>query len=291
VDDLTKFTATYSATGEALNFRADLTYRDNPDAPEKSASITVNHPLRTEGDRIYLLSHGFSPQVTVTMPDGTVRHEVAPFMTTDASTLLSEGVFKLLGKPGANQDVGISGMFAPTPADQGNGLITSVSPQVNDPVLSIFVYTGSLNYTGLPQSVFTLDTSKMTQVGKANLSVGQSQTFHGVSVRFDGWLPWVSLQVSHDPAQDWLLLAAAVMVVGMFGSLTVRRRRLWVRVVSPAADSSHTVVQVGGLARNDSGNFTAEFNTLLEKLRAGAAPGAEELGSGELADAGKELNR
>jgi cytochrome c biogenesis protein len=270
IDELNKFTATYNAGGEPKQFAADVTYRRSVDAAPETAHITVNHPLRLEGDRVYLIGHGFAPKITVTMPDGTTRSDVAPFVPTKPTTLFSEGAFKEQGTPGANQDVGISGFFAPTPIDTGNGIIDSISPMVTDPVLGIRVFTGDLNFTGLAQSVYSLDTTKLNKVGLANLTIGQSKTFTGkngtVTVRFDGWVPWASLQVSHDPAQGWLLLAAVSMVVGLLASLAVRRRRIWVRVQT-AEGESHTVVQVGGLARSDSGNFTAEFSGIFERLR------------------------
>ena len=264
VDSLDNFVATYGSNGAPTQFRADITYRKDVDAAQQKTSITVNHPMRLEGDRVYLIGHGFAPELTITMPDGTVRHDVQPFIPTDANTYYSEGAFKEQGKSGANQDVGVSGFFAPTPADEGNGVITSIAPQATNPVLGIMVYKGNLNYTGLPQSVYSLDTTKMTKLGAVNLHAGESKTFDGVTVRFDGWRPWVSLQVSHDPTQGYLLIAAVAMVIGLFGSLAVRRRRVWVRI-SPSRDGS-TVVQVGGLARSDSGNFTTEFAALVERL-------------------------
>jgi cytochrome c biogenesis protein len=128
--------------------------------------------------------------------------------------------------------------------------------------------------------VYQLDTSKMKKIGVASLTEGQTHKFaNGVTVRFDGYTQWVSLQVSHDPAQGYLLFSAVAMVVGLFGSLAVRRRRVWVRL-SPARggdDPSPTVVQVGGLARSDSGNFTTEFEALLERLRGAAAPASPDL--------------
>ncbi|MDT4893739.1 MAG: cytochrome c biosis protein [Pseudonocardiales bacterium] len=271
VDQMSRFTAEYTAAGEAKTFAADVVYRPTIDSAPVNARITVNHPLRLEGDRLYLIGHGFAPQITVRMPNGTVRHDTAAFIPTDATTFLSEGAFKEQGGAvGTNQDVGISGFFAPTPKDSGGGVITSVSPQVNNPVLGIFVYLGSLNANGLPQSVYSLDTSKMTKIGAANLRVGESQSFpNGVSVTFDGWVPWASMQVSHDPSQTWLLLSASAMVLGLLGSLGVRRRRVWVRLTpsAPAQDASPTVVSVGGLARSDSGNFPTEFSGLAERLR------------------------
>jgi cytochrome c biogenesis protein len=123
--------------------------------------------------------------------------------------------------------------------------------------------------------VYTIDTSKMRKIGTANLRVGQTKQLPGgVSVTFDGWVPWASLQVSHDPAQGYLLISALAMVIGLLASLGVRRRRVWLRVGPRASDEpgSPTVVTVGGLARSDSGNFTTEFAGLLERLRAAGTP-------------------
>jgi cytochrome c biogenesis protein len=278
ITSMAKFTARYSASGEPQDFRADVTYRPSVGAATRNATITVNHPLRLEGDRVYLEGHGYAPRITVRMPGRAPTTDTQVFLPTDASTLLSEGSFQEPGKPGAKQDIGIKGIFAPTPVDEGNGLITSVSPQVTRPVLSIFVFKGDLNNNGVPRSVYALDTSRMKQIDKVNLQIGQTRALPGGgSVTFDGWEPWANFQVSHDPAQGYLLFSALAMVLGLFGSLGVRRRRLWLRI-APAVDGgigSPTVVTVGGLARSDSGNFTTEFAALLERLRdAGRAPGA-----------------
>jgi cytochrome c biogenesis protein len=40
----------------------------------------------------------------------------------------------------------------------------------------------------------------------------------------------------------------------------------------PGDPGSPTVVQVGGLARSDSGNFTTEFAELLKRLRDAGTP-------------------
>jgi len=284
VTALDKFTATYTSSGEPSKFAADVTYQRNVTAPEQTAHITVNHPLRIEGDRLYLIGHGFAPQITVHMPDGSVRHDVQAFVPTDAATLLSEGAFKEQGGAvGTNKDVGISGFFAPTPVDNGDGVISSASPQVTDPVLGVFVYVGNLNYNGLPQSVYSLDTSKMTKIGAANLRIGQTQSFgNGVTVTFDGWVPWASMQVSHDPSQRWLLLSAGAMVLGLLGSLGIRRRRVWLRITpsSDGPDGSPTVVAVGGLARSDSGHFPTEFAGLVTRLQGAGAAQADLVAAG-----------
>jgi cytochrome c biogenesis protein len=273
LDNLDRFTAEYLPDGQPSKFAADVTYSVGTDGAPRHRVITENHPLRLEGDRLYLIGHGYAPKVTVRMPDGSVRHDQAAFIATQPATLLSEGAFQEQGKPGANQDIGIEGFFAPTPVDNGNGVITSAAPQVTDPVLGIFVYQGAVNPTGAPQSVYSLNKAKLHRIGQANLHIGQTTKLaNGVSVTFDGWVPWASMQISHDPTQGYLLIAAVAMVVGLIGSLGIRRRRLWLRITPAVAEDSGspTVVAVGGLARSDSGNFATEFAGILERLRAAA---------------------
>jgi cytochrome c biogenesis protein len=278
VDD---FTAKYLDTGEPTSFASDITYYrvedDGSDGASRSDVLRVNHPLRLDGDRLYLISHGFTPIVTATLPSGRTVTEPANFLPQDNTTYLSEGVFALpdahdddAGTP--RTDIGLQAIFAPTPSINDQGLVTSVSPQAKDPVLGVQVFQGDLNdRDGVAKSIYTIDTSKMTKTGQANLTVGQTQSFpNGVSVRFDGYEQWVALQVSHDPTQGWLLVAAVAMVAGLIGSLAVRRRRVWVRV-RPGAGGP-TLVTVGGLARSDSGNFTEEFAALAGRLREALAP-------------------
>jgi cytochrome c biogenesis protein len=276
---MTKFTASYSAQGEPLTFSADVTYRRNVDAPEQHTTIQVNHPLRIEGDRVYLIGHGFVPEVTVRMPNGKTVTKSANFVPTNVSTYLSEGVIKFPDFTNANRSIGISGIFAPSPVLDGD-VVSSFSPRVDHPVLGVRVYRGNLNDNGLPQSIYTLDTTRMKQIGAKNLTIGKTGSFPGgVTVRFDGWVPWASIQVSHDPAQGWLLWSALAMVVGLVGSLGIRRRRIWLRLTPTAGPQgeSLTVVSVGGLARSDSGTFATEFAGLLTRLRTAGEPVQPEL--------------
>ena len=276
------FTAKYLDTGEPTDFASQITYNsvdaDGTEGPAAQDTLRVNHPLRLGGDRLYLISHGYTPVVTVTLPSGrTLADQAAPFIPQDNATYLSEGVFALpdqhdIGSSAPRTDIGIRGLFAPTPQETSPGVYTSVAPQANDPVLGIFVFQGDLGgRDGEARSVYSIDTTNMTKTGAANLRVGDTATMdNGVTVTFDGYKQWVALQVSHDPTQSWLLLAAVAMVVGLIGSLAVRRRRVWVRVVPSA--TGPTLVTVGGLARSDSGNFGEEFASLVERLRSALGP-------------------
>ena len=296
------FTAKYLDTGEPTSFASDISYSavraDGSDGPSRTDALRVNHPLRLGGDRLYLISHGYTPVVTVTLPSGRTYtdYDGSPFIPQDSSTYLSEGVFALkdthdIGSSAARTDIGIQGLFAPTPVESSPGVYTSVAPQAKDPVLGIFVYQGDLNdSSGQAKSVYAIDTSKMTKTGAANLRIGQTSSFpNGVSVRFDGYKQWVALQVSHDPTQQWLLIAAITMVAGLIGSLAVRRRRVWVRVTSPAGGP--TLVTVGGLARSDSGNFGEEFGDLVARLRRRARPTGRRRGPPERARRRQPIDR
>jgi cytochrome c biogenesis protein len=300
IDRLDSFTASYREDGTPAQFKAAVSYSEGLAGQPRHSVIEVNHPLRLEGDRVYLLNHGFSPTVTITRPGRTPVTDTQAFLPED-EVLTSEGAFKLPGRDGTkDDDLGLSAVFAPTAVIAG-GIVTSIAPRADNPMLAVLAYTGELNPRGLPQSVYSLDqdqiaTGKLKQVGAKNLSIGQSMTLpDGTVIRFDGYRQWANLQVSHDPTQTRLLVAAILMVVGLLGSLAIRRRRLWVRV-SPAAGSARSVVSVGGLARNDGGNFSTEFSELVARLAdvldtgppAAATASAAPSAAGEKIGAGKD---
>ena len=272
IDRLDSFTASYREDGTPAQFRAEVSYSEDLAAEPRHGVITVNHPLRLQGDRVYLLNHGYSPTVTITRPGRTPVTDTQAFLPQD-EVLTSEGAFKLPGRDATlDDDLGLSAVFAPTAVIAG-GIVTSISPEATAPMLAVLAYTGELNPSGQPQSVYSLDqnqiaTGKLKQVGAKNLSIGQSMTLpDGTVIRFDGYREWANLQVSHDPTQTRLLVAAILMVVGLLGSLAVRRRRLWVRIAAPVG-SARSVVSVGGLARNDGGNFSTEFQAIVAELAA-----------------------
>ena len=95
-------------------------------------------------------------------------------------------------------------------------------------------------------------------------------------MRFDGALPFINVQVSHDPAQVWVLVFALTMMAGLLVSLVVRRRRVWVRIARPWLAPPGTVsVELGGLARTDNSGWGDEFERLTQRLLADGRGGAE----------------
>jgi cytochrome c biogenesis protein len=279
VDD---FAATYERNGQPADYRATIGYQTAADLAAgatawRTTTVSVNHPLRTDGSRVYLLGHGYAPRFTVTFPDGAQRTGEVQWRPVDQTTLLSEGATKF-ARPGVTDEqqrratqLAVTGLLAPT--SSGGQVVTSIFPALDDPEVAVDVLRGDLGLDdGRGQSIFTVDRSglddgTLTRVARENLRPGEEITLDdGTRVRFDGVRDWVSLQVSHDPAQGWVLATAVVVLVGLLLSLTVRRRRFWARL-TPQPDGG-TRVELGGLARTDRAGYGEEFDRLRAELLA-----------------------
>ncbi|HEV7656027.1 MAG TPA: cytochrome c biogenesis protein ResB [Mycobacteriales bacterium] len=292
IDSLDKFTATYDPDGTPSSFKADITYSLGENGAPKKDTLQVNHPLRVEGVRVYLVGHGFAPRFTVTTPQGKVLRDItAPFLPQVPSTLLSEGAVKLLDT--VNPQLALYGSFAPFAALDSGGKLTSLSPQPGNPGVAIVVYQGDLGVdSGAPQSVYSIDqrqvaSGRLKAVQSAQLTQGKSvKLSDGTQITFDGYRQWATIQVNHDPGQTLVLWSAGAIVLGLLLSLAVRRRRLFLRITpadssaSRSVDNSEpvddaerpepdarSVVAVGGLARTDAGSFGTEFARVIERLR------------------------
>jgi len=276
--DLERFSVEYEDNLIPARFLADISYTRELGGPVSAYPLAVNSPLRTDGVRLYLTGHGFSPRFTITYPDGESFTDIsAPFIPEEQSTLASTGAVKLPDRPGgaAEEQLAIEGFFVPTAADLGDSRLVSVDPRPLNPAVAIVVYQGSIGLdSGAPQNVFRLDQRQidrgvLERVGAGNLLVGQSLGLpDGTEIRFEGYKQWAALQLSHDPGQLTVLVASVVMLLGLLCSLVVRRRRVWLRCrpEHPGVDgatSSRTVVDVGGLARVDAGGFSSEFAALV----------------------------
>lgn len=283
------FDAEYLPSGQALSFAANVDYQAGEDLTSdtwRPYRLEVNHPLRLGGDRLYLQGHGYAPTFTVTFPDGRTRTQTVQWRPDDPITLLSSGVIRVDPPAGTYPDAGerrknqiaIQGLFAPTEQLDGK-LLSSSFPALRDPAVAIDVYRGDTGLdTGRPQSLFTLDPrlieqKRLTKQVRVNLKAGESTRLNdGTVVTFDGAAPFINVQVSHDPAQIWVLVSSMTMMAGLLVSLVIRRRRIWVRV-SPASPGT-VDVELGGLARTDNSGWGDEF----ERLTARLVPSAEEGG-------------
>ncbi|OBB82616.1 cytochrome c biogenesis protein ResB [Mycobacterium sp. 852002-30065_SCH5024008] len=287
------FQAHYLPSGQATSFAADIDYQAGHDLAANSWRhylLEVNHPLRVGGDRVYLQGHGYAPSFTVTFPDGQTRSSTVQWRPDNPQTLLSSGVARIDPPAGSypnaadrrQHEIAIQGLLAPTEQLDGT-LLSSRFPALNAPAVAVDIYRGDTGLdTGRPQSLFTLDPrliqqGRLTREKRVNLRAGQEVRIDqgpaaGTVVRFDGAVPFVNLQVSHDPGQAWVLVFAITMMVGLVVSLLVRRRRVWV-TLTPGAGTVN--VELGGLARTDNSGWGDEFERLTERVLTGLdEPGA-----------------
>ncbi|QGK71648.1 cytochrome C biogenesis protein ResB [Allosaccharopolyspora coralli] len=283
VDD---FEADYLPTGQAENYRASVQYQSGEDLENdvwRPYELEVNSPLRTAGDRVYLLGNGYAPRFSVTWPDGQQRSGLVQWQPMDQMTMLSQGATKF-DPPGVTDaeqrrqnQLAVTGLFAPT-ANMDGSLLSSRFPAPNDPRVAVDVLRGDLGLdSGRGQSIFSVDQrmieqDRLNRVARENLRIGEEiRLDDGTTVRFDGLERWVNLQVSHDPFQPWVLGFAVAVIFGIGASLTIKRRRVWVRAVpvTPGAgdgDLARTVVEVGGLARTDQAGYGEEFTRVARDL-------------------------
>ncbi|HYZ55732.1 MAG TPA: cytochrome c biogenesis protein ResB [Streptosporangiaceae bacterium] len=288
---LDKFSASYIMSGpdrtQPLLFNARVSYNAHPGAPTRTYNLRVNHPLNVDSAKVYLIGHGYAPIFRVTDGRGHVVYDQAtPFLPVDQSTYLSEGVVKV---PDAQpQQLGFAGIFMPTAIDM-SGRLESAFPAPYAPAVSMIAYSGNLGLnSGVPQSVYQLNTNGMRRLpGKTQvLTAGQSMKLpNGAgTLTFLGYRQWASLQVTYDPGQVPALISGAIALCGLLLSFLVRRRRIFVRAYQ--GGSGGTVVEVGGLARSDvGGGFETEFAELAGDLR--SVHGGTEAGNGTAAAAGR----
>ncbi|AAS06574.1 cytochrome c biogenesis protein [Mycobacterium avium subsp. paratuberculosis] len=290
VDD---FDAHYLPSGQAVSFAANIDYQSGADLAANTwrhYRLQVNHPLRLGGDRVYLQGHGYAPTFSVTFPDGQIRTATVQWRPDNPQTLLSSGVVRIDPPAGSyptaaerrQHEIAIQGLLAPTEQLDGT-LLSSRFPALNAPAVAVDIYRGDTGLdTGRPQSLFTLDPRlieqhRLTREKRVNLRAGQAVRIDqgpaaGTVIRFDGAVPFVNLQVSHDPGQTWVLVFAVTMMAGLLVSLLVRRRRVWVRLTPDAGGAPGTVnVELGGLARTDNSGWGDEFERLSQRLLDGLA--------------------
>ncbi|MFD7922928.1 cytochrome c biogenesis protein ResB [Streptomyces sp. NPDC059740] len=282
--NLKKFEATYERSGPnkgtPRKFQADITYYSGADGAEHKGTIKVNQPLDIGGDRVYLLSHGYSPVVTVRDGRGKVVYRGAtPFLPQETQNYTSTGVIKVPGAQtpsGKANQLGFQGFFVPTFGGKGSGSMFSQFPALDYPVLTLTAYHGDLGVdSGLPQSVYQLDkkglkqyTSKGQPLAKMMLP-GEKMTLPGGdgSITFDGVKQWASFKISHQPANGLALGGAVAALLGLAGSLFIQRRRVWVRSRPVTVDGrTVTVVEMAGLGRSESARLPEELGDLALTL-------------------------
>jgi cytochrome c biogenesis protein len=285
--ELTDFQAKYLATGQPEWFKASVKVEQDGGAA-RPTDFSVNSPLRLDRANVYLLGHGYAPVIRYTDRSGHAQTKVAPFLTNDGM-LTSEGVAAFpdvnldprTGARNPDQQVAFEGLYLPTAPD-APPYVRSVFPAERSPLLNLVAYRGNLGLeAGIPGSVYQLNqrqvtAGKLAQVGTKAMRPGDKWTLDdGTTVEFVGTKQYVTLAVRYDPSERIVLVGAVVLLAGLMLSLTVRRRRVWFRLIPGPDDRSTTsrssLIEAGGLPRTDYSGFADEFDQLVAAVKRGGA--------------------
>lgn len=155
--------------GAPIDYTASVTtYLPGEDGVK--AKIKVNEPLDVGNSHLFLLGNGYAPTITVRDGKGNIAFSASvPFLPQDQS-LTSTGVVRV---PDAlPEQLAFLAFFYPTTGELSTGALTSIHPDLRNPVLTMFAYTGDLGLdSGIPQNVYALDPSDLTQIAGGDSGV------------------------------------------------------------------------------------------------------------------------
>ncbi|WP_417510281.1 cytochrome c biogenesis protein ResB [Microbacterium sp.] len=276
--DVTYQTYGSAASGQAGDFSANMTVRENGETRE--ASVRVNHPLDIAGNKVYLLGNGYAPTITVrNADDEVVYRNSVPFLPQDTA-LTSLGVIKVTD--GMPEQLGIAAFFYPSAVKNDNGAFASAHGDLLAPLLTLRVYEGDLGIDdGTPKSVYVLDTDELTAIAgdgsetpSIELQPGETAELPGGrgSITFEDESPadatdftqsvkrFASLQVHHDASAVWVLVFALLSLAGLMLALFIPRRRMWVK--ASVADGE-VRLEYAGLARGEDPTLGGAVDDLV----------------------------
>lgn len=252
-----KFIAQYDPkTNMPKDYTAFVTTK--VDGKSTGEILKVNSPLTFGSTRVYLQANGYSPIVTIRDSQGNVSFQgPVPFLPQDGN-LRSIGAIKV---PDANPSVGFVSSFLPTYERSKNMGGISIYPELLKPRLLFSVWSGDLGLdSGVPQSVYRIDTTNMTNLGLGSVGIGETFAYPGGTITLEGVEPWVNLQFVDDRGKGFALFGGTFAVLGLLSSLYGRRRRIWVRL-------NGSQVEVAGLAKNNAPGLEEEISELVESIK------------------------
>ncbi len=276
--------------GQPLDFEADITVKESPEAAEHTETLKVNAPLTIGGSRVYLVGNGYAPVVTVRDGDGNIALQ-GPVVSVPSDGMYTS--LMVIKAPDAKPDqLGFVGFFLPTAMLDEQGVSFSGDPDPINPQLNLNAYYGDLGLDdGVPSNVYVLDTEDLTEINSRNLDtggivLGVNETYElpegKGSISFDGIKRYAALDIHYDPAKIWVLVFATLSLTGLAASLFLARRRIWVRTGTHA--DGRIMVEYGLLARGEDQRLSSEaaaVRELLEKQWLAGTAAVEDNGAGE----------
>jgi len=268
--ELTEFESTFQRGGQQNGapraFHADVLVKDDPKSQPRPVTIEVNYPLRTSGITVYLVGHGYAPEFTVRDADGKVVWEDAAVFLPQDSAFTSSGVVKV---PDTVPQIGLQGFFLPTVSEDFTNGPVSKFPAADDPEVYLSAWQGDLGLdSGMPQSVYRIDTENMERIGIEELAPGETWNLPNSAgtVEFTGYRQWASFVITKDPGKGWALGAAIASIVGLSLSLLIPRRRAWLRVT--ASEDEGNLIEVAGLSKTEAPGLADEISQLAKLVNA-----------------------
>ena len=251
-----RFEAEYNPkTNAPEDYTAWVTVRDSGKTSKKV--MKVNSPLTFGDTRVYLQANGYSPVVTVRdSVQNVVFQGPVPFLPQDGN-LKSIGSIKV---PDTSPQLGFVSSFVPTNARTTDQGAVSIFPELLDPKLLFSIWEGDLGLdSGIPQSVYKIDTTDMKQIALGSVKPGETYSYNGGSIKLETVVPWINLQIVEDPGKSYALVGGIVAILGLLSSLYGRRRRIWVR-------RTPNGVEIAGLAKNSAPGLEVELEKLTKHI-------------------------
>nr|WP_246657744.1 cytochrome c biogenesis protein ResB [Arthrobacter yangruifuii] len=254
--------------GQPLDFTANMTVKEGPDAEAEKQVLKVNSPLTLGGTRVYLVGNGYAPVVTVRDGDGNVALE-GPVVAVPTDAMYTS--LAVIKAPDAKPDqLGFVGFFLPTAMIDDAGVSYSGDPDPFNPQLNLNSFYGDLGLDeGVPSNVYVLETEDLTPLNSRDLDaggivLGANQTYElpdgKGSITFDGLKRYAALDIHYDPAKTGVLVFAVLALSGLAASLFLARRRVWVR--AGQHPDGRVMIEYGLLARGEDPRLTTEAAAL-----------------------------
>lgn len=236
--------------GQPVDFVANVTL-DNG-LSSANSDIRVNFPLEAPGANVFLTGNGFAPVITLYDGVGNIAFSGPVVFLPQDSNMTSLGVIK--APDALREQIGIIAFFYPTAQQLESGAYASIYPDPIDPLLTMNVYLGDLGLdAGIPRNVYALDITDLDLIAGRDgpnppieLRVGETAELPGGAgfISFDGLKRFASLDVAYNPGGLWIMVFAFIALVAIVFSLSVRRRRVWVRQAAGK-------IEYAALARGD----------------------------------------